>query len=99
MGMGSTIHKSRADPLLLRRGDTMELPLRFPREADVIYEQAQAYRRLPPIERLLAILDLIASGMALLEHSPHREASLRLRQADEEKWQHIQQELFARHAP
>lgn len=75
----------------------MELPIRFPREADVIYEQARAYRRLPPGERLLAIIDLIACGVALLEQSPHREAAQRLRQAQEAEWQRAQKELFARH--
>lgn len=75
----------------------MELPYRFPSQADTIYEEAQAYRRLSPTDRLLVLLDLIASGVTIMNQSPHREASLRLRQAQEEEWQRIQRELFARH--
>lgn len=73
--------------------------IQFPNDADVIYEQATAYRRLSPTERLLALLDLISSGAALLEHSPHRDVSARLRDAQEAEWQKIQKELFAHHAP
>jgi len=75
----------------------MALPVHFPSEADTIYQEAQAYRRLAPSERFLVLVDLIASGMALLEHSPHREASSRLQQAHEAEWQRRQKELFARH--
>ncbi|HKI31124.1 MAG TPA: hypothetical protein VKA46_04610 [Gemmataceae bacterium] len=76
----------------------MELPYRFPNEADVIRQEADAFRRLSPTERLRVILDLIASGMTLLEHSPQREAGRRLRDAQEAEWQRLQKELFARHA-
>jgi hypothetical protein len=76
----------------------MTLPIRFPNQADAIYQEALAYRRLSPTERLLALLDLIASGAALLEHSPHRAESARLHEAQEAQWQAIQKELFARHA-
>jgi hypothetical protein len=75
----------------------MTLPIRFPNEADVIYEQAVAYRRLSPTDRLFALLDLIASGAALLEHAPHRAESARLHEAQEAQWQQAQKELFARH--
>src|SRR5437762_3509712 len=75
----------------------MEIPWRFPREADAIAEQAAAYRRLTPDERVVALLDLIASGFAFLAQSPHRGATLRLQQAHEAEWQRIHKELFARH--
>jgi hypothetical protein len=75
----------------------MNLPYRFPREADTIFERAKAYRRLTPTERFLRIVDLIASGFTLFEHSPHKEASRRWRQAQEDEWQRVQKELFARH--
>ena len=82
----------------MTEANAMELPIRFPSQADVIYEEALAYRRLSPTDRLLAILDLIASGAAMLEHSPRREESLCQHQAQEDEWQRIQKELFARHA-
>jgi hypothetical protein len=76
----------------------MKESIRFPREADTIYEQAEAFRRLSPTKRLLAILDLIASGVPLIAQSPNAEAGRRLREAQEAEWQRVQKELFARHA-
>jgi hypothetical protein len=76
----------------------MELPIRFPQKGDEIYEDAVVYRRLAPTDRLLALMDLIASGTTLLKQSPHRDAGSRLQQAQEADWQRIQKELFARHA-
>ena len=76
----------------------MHLPVRFPNDADVIYQEAEAYRRLSPRDRLLALMDLIASGTALLAHMPalQREAILRQKQIQEEEWQRIHKGLFAR---
>jgi hypothetical protein len=71
--------------------------IKFPPEAEKIYREAQAYRRLSLTDRLLALLDLIASGMAILEQSPQREAAEALREAQEAEWRRIQKELFARH--
>jgi hypothetical protein len=71
--------------------------IKFRNEADKIYREAQAYRRLSPTDRILTLVDLIASGMALLEHSPQREAARALRDAEEAEWRRIQKELFARH--
>ena len=75
----------------------MKLPIRFPSEADRIYEEAQAFRRLPPQERVRMMFDLIASGMRMLETSPKRETARRWHEAQEAEWQRIQKELFARH--
>jgi hypothetical protein len=76
---------------------TMDSSLRFPNQADVIHEEAVAFRRLSPGERLRVIADLMASGLALLEHSPRRDAARRLRDEAEAEWQRIQKELIARH--
>jgi hypothetical protein len=75
----------------------MKPSIRFPREADTIYEQAVAFRRLTPTDRLLAILDLIASGVVMLRQSPDPQVSQRLRDAQEAEWQRLQRELFTRH--
>ncbi len=77
----------------------MELPFRFPAEADTSYEQATAYWRLTPRGRLRVLLDLIASGMALLERSPHRQARQRLQEEHDAEWQRVHKELFARYGP
>jgi hypothetical protein len=76
----------------------MDLPYRFPSEADTIRREAAAFRRLSPSDRLRTLLGLIASGVRLMERSPHREAGRRLRLVQEAEWQRIQKELFARHA-
>ena len=76
----------------------MTLPIRWPREADRIREEAAAYQRLTPTERLRAIFDLIASGAALLEYAPRREIARQLRASQEEAWRRAMKEVFARHA-
>jgi hypothetical protein len=75
----------------------MQPTIRFPDPADVMYEEAQAFRRLTPSERLTAILDLMASGLALIAGSPNREAARHLQVAQEEEWRRIQKELFRQH--
>jgi len=75
----------------------MDLPIRFPCERDKIYEDAVAYRRLAPTDRLLLLIDLIASGTTLLKQSSKRDAGTRLQQAQEAEWRRVQRELFARH--
>ncbi len=75
----------------------MVVPIRFPHEADVIYEEAEKYRRLPQAQRLSAIFDFIASVTKMIDQSPHREAGIRLREAAEAEWQRAQKELFARY--
>ncbi len=78
-------------------GKKVELSYRFPSEADKIYQEAEAFRRLPPTGRFLQILGVIAFGVKMLEHSPNREAAERLRQEQEDEWQRLQKEFFARH--
>jgi hypothetical protein len=75
----------------------MKLPYRFPSEADKIFEEAQAFRRLSPDERFRQIFDLIACGLAMLEQSPQREAAERFRQQQEAEWQARLKEFFKRH--
>lgn len=76
----------------------MDSTIRFPNQAKVVFQAAEAFRRLSPDERVLAFLDLLASGEALLEASPKREEARRLREASEEEWRRIQMDLFAKHA-
>jgi hypothetical protein len=74
----------------------MEIPIHFPDERDKIYEAALAFRKLSPDERVLAILEVIAVGAAMIAASPNREAIERLQQEHEDAWQRAQKELFAR---
>ena len=73
------------------------LELHFPNEADKIREEAQAFRRLSPTERMLAILDLAASGERMMRDSPGRDTANRLRMEQEVEWRRAYRELFARH--
>jgi hypothetical protein len=69
--------------------------LRFPDEADVIREEAERFRRLSPTERFLAIVDLMASGQAIMRDSPHRLWAEQQRAAEKEEWRRFHRELFA----
>lgn len=71
--------------------------LHFPDDADKIREEARAFRRLSPTERILAILDLAASGARMMRDSPCRDAANRLRAEHEEQWRLAYRELFTRH--
>ncbi|MBI3407174.1 MAG: hypothetical protein HY040_02305 [Planctomycetes bacterium] len=75
----------------------MKIPIKFPNEADKIFEEASAYQKLPSDERFRTLFEHIAAGMRLMEHSPNREESVRLQAAQERQWQEIQKELFRRH--
>lgn len=73
------------------------LPI-FPNKADVVYEQARAFRRKTAAERFRALFDLIDFGLTFVAGSPRREVGRRLRQQQKVAWRKIQKELFARHA-
>lgn len=75
----------------------LDLPYRFPNEADKIYQEAQQFRRLSPDERVTRILDLIGSGEILMAASPKREIARRLRDQDELEWQRRMKELITRY--
>jgi hypothetical protein len=72
-------------------------PVRFPDEMQKLHDEAEAFRRLPPSDRFLVIVDLIASGERLMAESPHREFARKLKQQQEEQWHKIQRELFVRY--
>lgn len=76
----------------------MQPPSRSPSEIEIICEEAAAFRRLSPADRIAAIRDVIAAGMAILERSPYRDEMRRLHDAEEAEWQRIQKELFAAYA-
>lgn len=75
----------------------MDIPIEFPDEKKRVYDEAVAFRRLSPSDRVLAILELISLGASMMKESPHKEAIARLQETHEEAWQQAQKELFARH--
>jgi hypothetical protein len=76
---------------------TLQPTLRFPSHIDVAFREAQAFQKLPPAERVTVLADLIASGLALIEHSPRREALLEQQRRHEEQWRRFHTELFRQH--
>ena len=75
----------------------LELPYRFPDEAQKIRAEALKFRRLSPDERFTKILDLIGSGEMLMADSPKREIARRLREHDEAEWRRRMKELIDNH--
>ncbi len=73
------------------------MPLKFPSNTEVIEQDVRRFRQLPPRQQGLTILDLIASGTQLLQHSPHRAAILEQTRRQEEAWQRAHQKLFHEH--
>ncbi len=76
----------------------MPFPIRFPPEADRIRAEAEAFRRLTPGGRWLAILDLIASGSVLMQQSPHRHVARQLQASQEEEWRQAMKAAFRHYA-
>ena len=75
----------------------MKLPMEFPNEADKVFEEAEAFRRMSASDRFLSMVDLIASGERLMLEAPRRDEARRIRQAQEDEWQRIHRDLFASH--
>src|SRR5262249_10246982 len=75
----------------------LNLGVSFPAVGEVIAKEAADFRGLPSNERVRAILDLIASGEALLQHSPKRDVGLRLKEKDELAWQAALAAFFRQH--
>jgi hypothetical protein len=75
----------------------MQPTLRFPSHIEVAFQEAQAFQKLPPEGRVNVLAGLIASGLALIQHSPRREALLEQQRRHEEQWRRFHTELFRQH--
>jgi hypothetical protein len=75
----------------------MELPVRFPSDADVIAEEAERFFALSSVDRLAMIRGVLEAGALMLQNSP-RSAFLR-RHAEEQEsaWRRAVREFVARH--
>jgi hypothetical protein len=76
----------------------MDLPVKFPNDADVIREEVARFRALSPEARLRALRSLLAAGALMLQRSPkaafHREHALE----QEKQGRQAIMEFLARHA-
>jgi hypothetical protein len=76
----------------------MDLPIRFPNDADVIAKEAAAFRGLAPADRMHAIRSVLAAGALMLRRSP-KAAFLRQYTLEQETLaRQAIQEFVARHA-
>jgi hypothetical protein len=76
--------------------DETGLPLKFPDYRDVIRADAEAFRRLPPDERMKYLQDVIQTGWYLSRISPNRQIEDELFLKREAEWQRFQREIFDR---
>jgi hypothetical protein len=75
----------------------MQLPLRFPSDADVIAEEAERFGALSSEDRIRVIRGVLDAGALMLRNSP-RAAFLREHAADQESAsRRAVQEFLARH--
>ncbi len=76
----------------------MNLPIKFPSDAEVIAEETARFRALSPEDRLRAFRGLLAAGALMLRQSP-KAAFLRDYTRDqEERARQAVKEFLARHA-
>jgi len=75
----------------------MQIPIRFPSEADVIAEEAARFRRLPDEEKVRALGDCFRTYLFLLSASGRAEEMQRLAEEEERRGQVAIQEFAARH--
>jgi hypothetical protein len=78
--------------------DSMDLPVNFPSEAEVIVRECARFRALSSQERLQSIRGVLAAGALMMRQSP-RAAFLRTYTREQEDLARLQvKEFIARHA-
>ena len=76
----------------------MDLPIRFPSDADVITEEVARFRALTPLERARSIRGLLAGGLFLMQRSPKADFLRQYTQQQEDRSRAAVREFVARHA-
>lgn len=75
----------------------MNLPIRFPSDAEVIAEEAARFRALTPAERMRCIRGLVEAGALLMNRSANSEFSHRHALEQENLAQRAVKEFLTRH--
>lgn len=75
----------------------MELPIKFPSDAEVIREEARRFRALSPLDRLRSIHGMIAAGKLMIRNSPKSEFIRKYVQQQEELARTAVREFIERH--
>jgi hypothetical protein len=76
----------------------MDVPIRFPSDADVIIEEVARFRALSPEERVRCIRGLIEAGALVLRRSPKAEFLREYTLEQENLARQAVKEFIARHA-
>jgi hypothetical protein len=76
----------------------MDLPIKFPDEADVIAEEAARFRALSQRARMHSIRDMIATGEFIIRNSSKAAFAREFSLEQEKELRSIIQEFIARHA-
>jgi hypothetical protein len=76
----------------------MELPIKFPTDAEVIAEEAARFRALSPGGRLQSICGILTAGSLMMRRSPKAEFLREYTQEQENRAQQAVKEFIARHA-
>jgi hypothetical protein len=76
----------------------MDLPFKFPSDADVIIEEVARFRALSPEERIRSIRGLIEAGALMLRRSPKAEFLREYTLEQENLARQAVKEFLARHA-
>jgi len=76
----------------------MDLPIKFPSDADVIAEEAARFRALTPQERMRSILGLLEAGALMIRRSPKAAFMREYTLQQEEFARQAVKEFIARHA-
>ena len=75
----------------------IDLPIRFPKDADVIAEEAARFRSLSPQERMRSIRGVLSAGRLMIQNSPNPEYLRQTTQEQEDLAVKNIREFVARH--
>ena len=76
----------------------MQIPIKFPSDADVIAEEAARFRALSPRDRLNHIRGMLTTGWMMMQHSPKADFMRQHTLEQEELGKQRVKEFIARHA-
>jgi hypothetical protein len=76
----------------------MDLPIRFPSDADVIAEEASRFRALSPRDRMCSIRGLLEAGALMMRRAPRAAFLCEQTLLQEELYRKAVKEFIARHA-
>ena len=76
----------------------MNIPIKFPSEADVIVEEVKRFRSLSQEDRMQSIRNILETGALMMRLSPNADFLRKYDQDQEELGRQAVKEFIARHA-